>query len=211
MNLTQIAVYSDSSTSSNVITPQTRGGKSSGWSGDAFPFSNFVDGVGNSIVSTSCYEVPWIYVDLAKVTPIHRVVITNRKDCCQARILGARFHIFNHQGLVYVSNPVTSVNATYTIFPPDKTVYGDVVNGSTPPPRQKVYGNNGSTTCERYCSGVGSGPWNDELPREWNGARCDDVDPVIGNCYSNFYGHSGAPCTCVKTGTGWRAGGWAPN
>jgi hypothetical protein len=211
LNLAQIAVYSDDTVSSNVITPQTRGGKSSGWSGDAFPFSNFVDGVGNSIVSTSCYEVPWIYVDLAKVTPIHRVVITNRKDCCQARILGARFHIFNHQGLVYVSNPVTSVNATYTIFPPDKTVYGDVVNGSTPPPRQKVYGNNGSTTCERYCSGVGSGPWNDELPREWNGARCDDVDPVIGNCYSNFYGHSGAPCTCVKTGTGWRAGGWAPN
>jgi hypothetical protein len=78
-------------------------------------------------------------------------------------------------------------------------------------PRQKVYGNNGSTTCERYCSGVGGGSWNNELPFEWNGGSCVDVDPRIGNCYSTFPHASGAPCTCVKTGGGWRKGGWLPS
>ena len=213
LNLAQIAVYTDGSTSSNVITPQTVVRKSSGYHGDGYPVQNFVDGVGNSFVHTSGGDVPWIQVDLGKVTPIQRIVVTNRKDCCQSRILGTKLYISadGMPGNIYESNKITSVNATYTWIPPDKTVYGDVVNGSTPPPRQKVYGNNGSTTCERYCSGVGSGPWNNELPREWNGARCDDVAPVIGNCYSNFTAHSGAPCTCVKTGAGWRAGGWVPN
>ena len=211
LNLAQIAVYSDDTVNSNMITPQTVVTKSSGYQGDAYPVRNFVDGVGNTFVHTSCGDTPWIQVDLGAIKPIQRIVVTNRHDCCKERVLGSQIHIINMKGEIYVSNPITSVSDTYTVYPPDKTVYGNVPNGSTPQPRQKVYGNNGTTTCERYCSGVNGGPWNNELPADWNGARCDDVDAVIGNCYSNFTRHSGAPCTCVKTGTGWRAGGWAPN
>ena len=71
-----------------------------------------------------------------------------------------------------------------------------------------VHGDNGTTTCERYCSGVNGGPWDGSLPAHWNGATCVDVDPVIGNCYNRFEGHGGAGCVCKKTGTGWRTGGW---
>jgi len=148
-------------------------------------------------------------VDLGAVKPIQRIVVTNRKDCCKERVLGSQIHINDGKREIYLSNPITSVSDTYTIYPPDKTVYGNVPNGSTPPLRQKVYGNNGTTTCERYCSGISGAPWNNELPASWNGARCDDVDPAIGNCYQHFQGRPGAPCTCVKTGGGWRRGGWA--
>ena len=209
LNLAQIAVYSDDTVNSNMITPQTVVTKSSGYQGDAYPVRNFVDGVGNTFVHTSCGDTPWIQVDLGAIKPIQRIVVTNRHDCCKERVLGSQIHIMNMKGEIYVSNPITSVSDTYTVYPPDKTVYGNVPNGSTPQPRQKVYGNNGTTTCERYCSGVSGGPWNNELPVDWNGARCDDVDSRIGNCYQHFEGHSGAPCTCVKTGTGWRRGGWA--
>ena len=212
LNLGEIEVYSDKGTK-NIVTPQMRVTKPSGYSGDGFPVRNYTDGNPGTFVHTSCYDVPWITIDLGRVYPIYRIVIKNRVDCCQWRILGSYLFI-NADGSannVYKSDPITSVNQTYTWFPPNTSVYGDVPLGAPPPIRQKVYGNNGSTTCERYCSGLSGGPWNNELPVNWNGARCDAVDPVIGNCYTNFMGHSGAPCSCVQTGRGWRSGGWAPN
>lgn len=126
LNLAQIAVYSDDSISSNVITPRTTVYKPSGYSGDAYPVQNFVNGLANTFVHTSCYDVPWIVVDLGRNTPIYRIVITNRKDCCQSRILGAKLYITgdNKDG-VYNSHNIHTVNSTYTWFPPNPTVYGD--------------------------------------------------------------------------------------
>lgn len=72
---------------------------------------------------------------------------------------------------------------------------------------QNVYGNNGSVSCDMYCNGINNGPWNGELPREWNGAKCigTPANPAIG-CKS---GHSSAlVCTCERTGTGWST--WNP-
>ena len=68
-------------------------------------------------------------------------------------------------------------------------------------PEQNVYGNNGSVTCEHYCRGPGGGgPWNGELPRDWNGAKCIKTpnNPGAG-C---FVGGQ-TVCTCQRTGTGW--------
>ena len=126
LNLAQIGVYSDDSISSNVITPRTTVYKSSGYSGDAYPVQNFVNGLANTFVHTSCYDVPWIVVDLGRDIPIYRIMITNRKDCCQSRILGAKLYITgdNKEG-VYNSANIHTVNSTYTWFPPDFTVYGD--------------------------------------------------------------------------------------
>ena len=47
---------------------------------------------------------------------------------------------------------------------------------------QDVYANNGSVTCNMYCAGVNHGPWNGELPVEWNGATCVGTpqQPSIG-------------------------------
>jgi len=85
--------------------------------------------------------------------------------------------------------------------------YGPVM-AMKPPPDQWAYGNNGSVSCETYCKGVGGGPWNNELPAAWNGAKCVATDNPAYGCsvapgmirgpYSSALG-----CKCQKTGTGW--------
>jgi hypothetical protein len=71
------------------------------------------------------------------------------------------------------------------------------------PPTQNVYGNNGTVSCDTYCRGTGGGPWNNELPAGWNGAKCAGVGPGIPDCNSGFTPTSGSYCVCAKTGTGW--------
>jgi len=204
LNLAQIAVYPDESVSGNLITPNTVVSKSSGYYGDQFPNRNFIDGVGNSFVHSSCFDVPWIEVDIGSTTPIFRIVITNRKDCCKERILGTKLIIMDtNRNRIYTSDPVATVNLTYTWFPPETAVYGDLPLGRGPRPRQTAYGDNGSVSCDRYCGGIGGRPWNGELPQSWNGAKCVGYAPDIGGCYNTF-SRPGAGCVCEPTGTGWK-------
>ncbi len=74
--------------------------------------------------------------------------------------------------------------------------------------RQKVYGNNGTTTCESYCSGYYGTSWNGELPQDWNGANCVGHSPNIPNCNSTFDLTSDSYCECEETGNGWDERGW---
>ena len=312
LNLAQIYVYTENSDSSQIITPNTKVTRSSeGYWGSIFPEKNFVDGGGNTFVHTSCGDVPWVMVDLGAITPIYRIVVKNRTDCCQGRILGTSLIILNEQmAPLYHSVSITSVNMTYTWFPPDKAVYPDLQNGDKPDPaftslgcwrdtgdravptlegtsplldgnywsrsdainkcykaavskgakvfavqdrgwcaastdpsgymkygqanncsegkgggwannvyriggdkepepKKPIYSNNGTTTCERYCSGVNGGAWNNELPNEWNGASCVGHSSDIKDCYSPFTFHNGvSSCVCQRTGSGWRQGGW---
>jgi hypothetical protein len=69
---------------------------------------------------------------------------------------------------------------------------------------QFVYSNNGSVSCNTFCGGTGGGPWNGELPKEWNGATCIMTSPDIPNCDSTFSASGGSYCLCTKTGTGWK-------
>jgi hypothetical protein len=317
LNLAQIYVYTDNNDSSQIIIPQTRVTRSSaGYWGGIFPERNVVNGAGNTFVHTSCGDVPWMMVDLGAITPIYRVVLKNRNDCCQERVLGTSLIILNEQmAPLYHSVNITSVNMSYTWFPPDKGVYPDMQNGDKPDPaftsagcwkdtgdravppiewespildfpagngnykartdainkcyraalskgakvfavqdggwcaastdpsaymkygqanncsagkggawannvyrigedkepapKKNIYGNNGSTTCERYCSGVAGVAWNSELPHEWNGAACAGHSSDIKDCYSNFSFQPGkSSCVCQQTGSGWRQGGW---
>lgn len=314
LNLAQVQVYTSQDDSTGIITPSTSVSRSSaGYWGGIFPEPNFVNGSGNTFVHSSCGDVPWVMVDLGAMTPIYKVFLTNRKDCCLERVIGTTMIILNDQMKpVYNSAPIISVNQTYTYFPPSTGVYPDLngdkpspgyshagcwadtgdravpqadgsdprINDSywgrqdainkcyqvakergnkvfavqhngwcatapdesgykkygrsnqcygggkggpwandvyiikdedttTPPEKKNIYGNNGTTTCERYCSGVGGGAWNNELPDEWNGAACMDVGPGIKDCYSTFRFQPGvSTCVCKKTGTGWRQGGW---
>jgi len=312
LNLAQIAIYANDQESSNYVTPSTPITKSSGFGGDVFPVDNIKNGYGNTFTHTSCGDVPWLLVDLGAIVPVYKVVITNRGDCCQHRVVGTTIILLNESRTpVCQSNPIKTINRTYTWFPPSKSIYVDLTGekpspgykhngcwedkedravptmeytdprldgasywgradaitkcynvakdrgmkvfalqhngwcaGSTDPngfkrygpsgacygegkggpwandvytigdeagdkaalDRRQAFGDNGSATCERYCSGVGGGSWNNELPADWNGAKCVGVSPNISDCYSNF--GSGGVCTCEKTGTGWRQGGW---
>jgi len=129
LNLAEIRVYSKKG-GPNIITPNTPVTKSSGYQGDMFPGKNFVDGdTGQTynFVHTSCGDVPWVQVDLGSMIDIHRVVVYNRVDCCQSRILGAVLQILNDQNeLIYVSNPINSTNLNYTWFPPSSEIKVDV-------------------------------------------------------------------------------------
>jgi hypothetical protein len=82
------------------------------------------------------------------------------------------------------------------------------IPGPPEPPSQKIYGNNGTTSCEQYCRGISGGPWNNELPVNWNGAKCIGHSPNIPNCNSGFTNTTGSYCLCQQTGTGWDTRGW---
>ena len=136
LNLAQIQVYSKEG-GPNIIRPDMGVVKPDGWSGDVFPVRNFIDGSaggeGSSFVHTSCYNIPWIEVDLRKMTSIYKIVIVNRHDCCWHRILGTRLEIFDdrHQalndgkGLIYQSNKIDRSRRGgehYNFYPPNKQI-----------------------------------------------------------------------------------------
>ena len=125
LNLAEIRVYSKNG-GSNIITPNTRVTKSSGYSGDMYPNRNFVDGNTNNFSHTSCYDIPWIEIDLGAMTDIYKIVVYNRVDCCQSRVLGTVLQLMNSsRDMIYVSDPIRTTNRTYTWFPPNPAVLVD--------------------------------------------------------------------------------------
>ena len=128
LNLAEIRVYSTNN-GPNIITPQTPVSKSSGYGGDMFPGRNFVDGdTGQTynFVHTSCNDVPWVEVDLRNMTDIYKIVVFNRADCCQSRVLGTVLQIMDtSRNIIYQSNPINTTNRTYTWFPPKPAVIVD--------------------------------------------------------------------------------------
>ena len=67
------------------------------------------------------------------------------------------------------------------------------------PRTQTVGGNNGSVSCETYCRGASGGPWNGELPKEWNGAKCKSTTDPKYNCQSVPGMVNGPYCTGTQT------------
>ena len=91
-----------------------------------YPNGNFVDGNLNNFVHTSCYDVPWIEVDLGGMTDIYKIVVYNRVDCCQYRIVGTILQLMNEgREMIYVSDPIRTTNQSYTWLPPNRTVFPD--------------------------------------------------------------------------------------
>jgi hypothetical protein len=138
MNLAQIYVYSEKG-GKNMITPQTAVSKSSGYGGDVFPNQNFVNGRADTFIHTSCYDVPWIQVDLGSVMPIYKIVIQNRGDCCQDRAQGITIQILNEsQQLIFASQPIRTTSTVYTIFPPSAVIQPDLAEDMPKVTRDKT-------------------------------------------------------------------------
>jgi hypothetical protein len=68
---------------------------------------------------------------------------------------------------------------------------------------QMTGGNNGSVTCNQYCGGSGGGPWNNELPVSWNGAKCLNTDKEDVSCDQTS--QTAIKCNCTPTFTAWNA------
>ena len=137
LNLAEIKVYSKKG-GPNIVTRNTRVTKSSGYQGDMFPGQNFVDddtGQTYNFVHTSCGDVPWVQIDLGSMIDIYKVVVFNRVDCCQSRILGTVLQIINDQNdMVYVSDNINSTNRTYAWFPPSPAIKVDLPEDLPPSP-----------------------------------------------------------------------------
>jgi len=118
-------------------------------------------------------------------------------------------------------NAIISVNPLLTaamLRPFNSAQWSRYSPGTTPPPAapstQVVRMNNGSVSCDKYCGGINSRPWNGELPVEWNGATCVDTDkPSVGCSGTAGYGPggpyaAGINCRCRQSGNGWYAGNY---
>jgi len=81
---------------------------------------------------------------------------------------------------------------------------------STGRAEQRVYANNGTVSCTRYCGGVNGGPWNNELPVAWGGSTCVSAGKT-NNLACSYVGADPATpnqveCSCQKSpSTPWAA------
>lgn len=137
LHVAQIKVYSKAS-GDNILTSKTPVTASSLIKGSNL--NNIVDALDTTHTHTDCTDIGWIEIDLEKNTDIHRIVLTNRKDCCKGRINGVKIEILDSsKKSIYTSdaikdqdNSTTSVEGndraytSYEILPPNKKVNGTV-------------------------------------------------------------------------------------
>ena len=81
MNLAEVEVFSGGT---NVARGKTV--TASSLYGAQFPHANLVDGDKTNFAHTNNEAVEWFQIDLGQDYEIEKVVITNRTDCCQARL-----------------------------------------------------------------------------------------------------------------------------
>lgn len=84
------------------------------------------------------------------------------------------------------------------------------VNLTCGPVEQQTQGNNGTVSCNRYCSGVDGGPWNGELPASWGGAKCvRTTDPSVECGKIAGLRPQGIGCICAPDPkSGWNKKGY---
>jgi hypothetical protein len=88
---------------------------------------------------------------------------------------------------------------------------------------QRIFLNNGSVSCTKYCGGKGGNPWNSELPVAWGGASCLSagknnnlacsyvaVDPATAAAVQLQCTCQKSPSTPWSTGVGGSATGTGP-
>jgi hypothetical protein len=89
MNPAEVEVFSGGV---NVAAGKTVTG-SSLYAGDRFPHSNLVDGNKKNFAHTKNAAVEWFLIDLGEEYEIESVVITNRTQCCQARMENTKIQL----------------------------------------------------------------------------------------------------------------------
>lgn len=142
MNWGNISVYSEKG--GNNIAKKSRVYMSSSYSPkNEYPGSNLVDENEDTFAHTNCNDTnySWMLVDLGNDVPIHKIIMTSRKDCCRDRGVGSTVSIYDSSKThVYTSNPFSSSDDTkittdkgssstssykyYIMFPPFKNVLG---------------------------------------------------------------------------------------
>lgn len=87
-----------------------------------YPVGNLIDGKADTFSHTNSGDKEWIKITLKKEIPITKILITNRKDCCQDRIVGATLTITNASGSTTFTEKITDNKPAYTITPTKGTI-----------------------------------------------------------------------------------------
>jgi hypothetical protein len=84
---------------------------------------------------------------------------------------------------------------------PEPTPEPTPVPTPVPTTDKRVYGNNGTVSCDRYCAGTGGRSWNNELPASWNGAVCKKAGKNDDQRCDSVAGYSvqGTECLCGRS------------
>ena len=86
---------------------------------DLFSMSNLIDGntngvwSGGSLFHSVEQTNPWVGVDLGLTATVSKIIIWNRTDCCQDRIIGAILEVFDSSGTIVHSETITTSEDTY--------------------------------------------------------------------------------------------------
>jgi hypothetical protein len=109
LNIAELEIYSGSSkiskgkkVTASSIEPSTK-------------YENLNDDNLNSIMHTICnVDNPWVMIDLGKDEIIDKIVIQNRRDCCQERIKDGFLEIIDSsQNVKWKSDPITPTGNLY--------------------------------------------------------------------------------------------------
>jgi hypothetical protein len=105
--------------------------QSSFFNASSFPAANLVDGNPATFAHTKTGDKEWIKITLASDMPITKIIIANRTDCCQDRMIGVVLTILNAANASVFTQTFTSALAEYVITPPVNTV-GKVIQLQRP-------------------------------------------------------------------------------
>lgn len=142
--------------------------------------SKYADGDKN--VSNECFSELWKDVGCTMQIPnTDSWKLQTKSNVYDDMVLQASMPDANHRKMCYgeIKNQWPNLNNNY----------------------KRVFKNNGSVSCSRYCSGTGGNSWNNELPANWRGAVCaaagfnddKDCDSISGASAQ------GTQCICARS------------
>jgi hypothetical protein len=88
----------------------------------AGPYANLTNGVLDDFAHTSTSGEDHVTIDLGGMKKIGEIVLVNRKDCCQDRIVGKKLQILNASEAVMKEIEITDNRMVYT-WNPTKTTF----------------------------------------------------------------------------------------
>ena len=118
MNIAEVEVFSGGT---NVASGKTVTQRSISHPGTFDP-PNLVDGNKTNFAHTNNEAVEWFLIDLGQAYEIEKVVITNRTDCCQARLRNTKIQLSKSSDMsspteskVITSSEAPSATITWTV------------------------------------------------------------------------------------------------
>jgi hypothetical protein len=114
MNIRAVKVFNAEGNNVSSMKPVTMSSTSLavGYSG-----GNLTDLDDANEAHTLCTERGWMIIDLESMMSISKVIVYNRKDCCQDRLIGTVVQLLDeNRNVVYTSSPLSSADEQEVII-----------------------------------------------------------------------------------------------